>query len=84
MQTTDLPNPFITNTCIQIWDDLHVEQPGFYRAFWTQDRASDIGSPVVGYCSSGGSHRSVKAAVAEALRLHPGTPVYRNGKRVKA
>jgi hypothetical protein len=79
-----LPNPFIVCECIQIWDDLHNERSGFYRAFWTTTPDATTGSPVIGYCSPGGSHRTVRATAAEALRQYPNTPIYRNGKLVKA
>ena len=71
------------NSIIQIWDDLHAERAGFYRAFWCNDAESGIGSPVVGYCSPGGTHRTIKAAVSECRRLGYDDPAYRNGKLVR-
>ncbi len=73
----------MTNTkpcVIQIWDDLHNERPGFYRAFWCHDSEDSTGSPVVGYCSPGGTHRTIRAAIAECRYLGYTDPVYRNGR----
>ncbi len=67
---------------IQIWDDLHNERAGYFRAFWCNDRYASTGSPVVGYCSPGGSHRTMKAAIAECRRLGHTDPIYRNGRQV--
>jgi len=72
----------VKNSVIQVWEDLHNERAGFYRAFWCADAAASSGSPVIGYCSAGGSHRTIKAAALEALRLHPGEQVYSNGRRI--
>ena len=72
----------VRNAVIQIWDDLHNERAGYYRAFWCAGAEESCGSPVIGYCSPGGSHRTVRATVAEALRLYPGEAVYRNGRRL--
>jgi len=68
---------------IQIWEDLHEERSGFYRAFWCDSADATTGCPVIGYASAGGSHRTIKAAAREANRLHPGVEIYRNGKEVK-
>jgi hypothetical protein len=68
---------------IQIWDDLHTERRGnWYRAFWCESPFSTSGSPVIGYCSPGGSQKTIRAAANEALRLYPGTQAFRNGKVV--
>jgi len=67
---------------IQIWDDLHTERSGFYRAFWCDSDDASIGSPVIGYCSPGGSHRTIRAAIAECRRLGYSDPVYRNGRLI--
>jgi hypothetical protein len=69
---------------IHIWDDLHNERAGFFRAFWTDDRDSNIGTPVVGYCDPGGSHRAIRAAAAEARRLFPRVAVFRNGREIRS
>jgi hypothetical protein len=68
---------------IVVWDDLHNERAGFFRAFWSDSPNGTSGSPVIGYCSAGGSHRTIKAVAREALRYHPGETIYRNGKPVK-
>lgn len=73
----------IVQEVIQVWSDLHNEQAGFYRAFWTADAEALSGSPVIGYCSPGGSHRTVRATVAEARRLYPDARIYRNGRLIK-
>jgi hypothetical protein len=68
---------------IEIREDLHNERSGYYRAFWAEvlpDGELGGGSPVVGYCSPGGSHRTIQAAMAEALRHYPGEAVYRLGR----
>lgn len=70
----------IKNSVVQIWNDLSNERSGMYRAYWCASPEAESGSPVVGYCSPGGSHSTIRAAVAETVRLHPGTPCYRNGK----
>lgn len=73
----------VNNPVICIWDDLHTERPGFYRAFWCADADATTGSTVIGYASPGGSFRTIKEAARDALSRYPGTPVYRNGKPVK-
>ena len=62
----------IKNPVIQVWDDLHTERSGMFRAFWCRTGESTTGSPVIGYCSPGGSRRTVAACVREALSLYPG------------
>lgn len=75
--------PILAHNVIAIWEDWHVERDGYFRAFWTDSPNGHIGCPVIGYCSPGGSHRTIKAAAAEARRLHPDAEIYRNGKLVK-
>lgn len=70
----------VKNAIIQIWDDLNSERAGFYRAFWCADKDATTGSPVIGYCSAGGSHKTIRAAAAEARRLHPAEAIYRCGR----
>lgn len=68
---------------IDIHEDLHNERPGYFRAFWSdKPDGSGGGSPVIGYCSPGGSHRTIRATVAEVKRIHPDEPVFRNGKQI--
>ena len=67
---------------IQIWDDLHTEQSGFYRAFWCASAEATSGSPVIGYCSPGGSQKTIRATVAEVRHLYPDAECYRNGKKL--
>jgi hypothetical protein len=77
-----MPSPFGTASVIQVWDDLNVQMPGYFRAYWCKDPTDNIGSPVVGYCSPGGSHKTIKAVVAEVRRLGHNDPIYRNGKLI--
>lgn len=68
---------------LSIWDDLHEERPGFYRAFWVAaDDVEGSGSPAIGYCAVGGTRRTVKQAAAQIARLYPGVPIYRGRRRV--
>ncbi len=62
-----------------IWDDMHNERPGYFRAFWADSPTSTIGSPAIGYCEAGGSHKTIKACVAEIRKRHPDEPIYRRG-----
>lgn len=68
---------------IVVWEDLHEERAGFYRAFWSDSPDGTLGSPVIGYCSPGGSYRTIKEVAREVRRYYPGEPVYRNGREVK-
>ena len=73
----------VENAVIDIWDDWHTERAGYVRAFWVADPINPQGgSPVVGYCSPGGSHKTIRACVDECARLYPGIPVFRNGRQV--
>ena len=68
---------------IQIWDDWHVGRSGFFRAFVTDGAETSIGCPLIGYCSPGGSHRTIRAAAAEARRVAgPDVRIYRNGREL--
>lgn len=73
----------IRNAVIIIWDDLHNERAGYFRAFWASSPYATAGSPVIGYCSPGGSHRTISAVVREIRQLHPGEHIYRNGRLLK-
>lgn len=68
---------------IVIWEDLHTERTGMVRAFWAASPDATSGSPIIGYASPGGSHKTVRACAAEARRLFPGETIYRNGRAVK-
>ena len=72
----------VEDAVVQIWDDMHNERLGYFRAFWTDGPDAMSGSPVVGYCSPGGSHRTIRATVAEVRRLGHTDPIYRNGKQI--
>ena len=72
----------VKNAVVVVWEDLHNERSGYFRAFWASSPTGTSGSPVIGYCSPGGSHRTIKAVVAEVRKFYPGEKVYRNGKEV--
>ena len=72
----------VRNAVIQVWDDSHTERSGYFRAFWCDGPDATTGSPVVGYCSPGGSHRTIRAVVAEVRRLGYSDPIYRNGRKL--
>jgi len=74
----------IVPSVIVVWEDNHTERSGYFRAFWTDSPDGTVGSPIIGYCSPGGSHRTVRACAAEARRLYPGETVYRNGRPLAA
>ena len=65
---------------IQIWEDLHNERAGYFRAFYCSNAEATTGSPVIGYCSAGGSQRTIRATIAEVRRLGYNDPIYRNGQ----
>lgn len=67
---------------IQVWDDLHNARDGYFRAYWTNGPEATTGCTVIGYCSPGGSHRTIRAVVAEVRRLGYTDPIYRNGRRI--
>jgi hypothetical protein len=72
----------IRNPVVQIWDDINREGPYWFRAFWCSSPEAESGSPVIGYCSPGGSHRTIVAVVTEVRRLHPDARIYRNGREI--
>ena len=72
----------VERAVVVIWDDLHTERAGYYRAFWAASPDATSGSPVIGYCSPGGSHRTIRAVAAEVRRYHPHETIYRNGKEI--
>ncbi len=74
----------LENAVIQIWDDISSERAGMlYRAFWCDGPDATTGSPVVGYCSPGGSHRTIEECVRECRKLGYSDPIYRNGRLLK-
>lgn len=84
MRTINYSDGSTVKDCvIAVWDDLHEERSGFYRAFWVS--AADIngsGSPVIGYCSPGGSHKTICAVITELRKLGYTDDVYRNGRKI--
>jgi hypothetical protein len=73
----------VQNAVIVVWEDLHNERAGYFRAFWAATPESFLGSPVLGYCSPGGSYRTIRAVAAEVRQYYPGETVYRNGNPVQ-
>lgn len=65
-----------------IWEDRANEESGYFRAFWSDSPDGTTGSTVIGYCSPGGSHKTIKEVVAEFKSLYPNEPIYRNGRKV--
>ena len=59
---------------LQVWDDLHNTRPGYYRLFWANPGES-TGVPAVGYCSPGGTYRTIKEAIADGIRRFGETAV---------
>lgn len=59
----------VPNPVVQIWEDLHTERSGYFRAFWCASSDASCGSPVIGYCSPGGSHRTIRAVAREVWRM---------------
>ncbi len=67
MKTISYSNGETKECRLEVWEDNHCEKAGFYRLFWTSDGRT--GSPAIGYCSPGGSYRTIKAAIADGVRL---------------
>lgn len=72
----------IEHPVVQVWDDLHEERSGFYRAFWCAGPDATTGSPVIGYCSPGGSYNRIWRVCAEVWRMYPEARIYRNGREI--
>lgn len=64
IQTTANPEP--TTVRLEVWPDLHNERAGYWRLFWVVPGES-TGCPAIGYCSPGGTYRTIKAAIADGL-----------------
>lgn len=73
----------IHNPVIVIWEDLHNERSGYYRAFWASSPDATTGSTVIGYCSAGSSYRTIRQTAAHVARLYPDALIYRNGRLVR-
>lgn len=72
----------VEDAVISIWEDLNSERPGMLRAYWTDGPNGTNGSTVIGYCSPGGSHKTIGGVVSEVRRLGYTEPIYRNGRKV--
>jgi len=83
LKTLHLSDGTVHHDCVvQIWEDLHSERAGFFRAYQCSSIGATSGCPVIGYCSAGGSHRTIRAVVAEVRKFYPGEKCYRNGREV--
>jgi len=65
IQTTLNPEPRPAR--LEVWDDSNNERPGFYRLYWVVP-GKTTGCPAIGYCSPGGSYRTIREAVADGRR----------------
>jgi hypothetical protein len=74
MQTIHLSDGTQYEARLEIWDDLHSERAGMYRLFWVVPGES-TGTPAVGYCSPGGSYRTIREAIADGVRRFGETAV---------
>ena len=74
MQTIHLSNGTQHEARLEVWNDLHAERAGMYRLFWVNPGES-TGTPAVGYCSPGGSYRTVREAIADGERRFGETAV---------
>lgn len=72
--TVNLSNGDSYAARLEVWDDLHNEKPGWYRLFWARPGES-TGTPAIGYCSPGGSYRTIREAIADGERLFKETAV---------
>lgn len=61
------------NCRLEVWDDLSEPRTA-YRLFWVV-AGETCGTPAVGYCSPGGSYRTIKAAIADGERRFNETAV---------
>ena len=68
---------------VQIWEDLSNERAGWFRAFWCANPEATTGSPVIGYCSAGGSQPTIRQTAEEVRDMYPDADIYRNGHKVK-
>lgn len=69
-----LSNGAVKRACrLEVWDDLSA--PGrAYRLFWVVP-GETTGTPAIGYCSPGGSYRTIRAAIADGVRRFNETAV---------
>lgn len=77
MRTINYSDGRAVPSVVVVWEDWNSERSGYFRAYWCSAPDGTSGSPVIGYCSAGGSHRTIKAVAAEVRRLYPGERVYR-------
>lgn len=67
---------------IVIHEDMHNERPGYFRAYYASSPDASTCVTVIGYCSPGGSHRTIRATVNEVRRLGHTAKAYRNGREL--
>lgn len=67
---------------IVIEEDLHNERAGYFRAFYQDSLESNTMVTVIGYCSPGGSQKTITACVAEVRKFDRETPIFRNGRKI--
>lgn len=75
----------VENAVVVVWECHHTEsRRTMYRAFWAASPDADTGSPVIGYCSPGGSWPTIRQVVNEVRKLygHANEPCYRNGREI--
>lgn len=72
IQTTANPVPRVAR--LEFWPDLHNECAGWWRLFWAVPGESTM-CPAIGYCSPGGTYRTIREAVADGVRRFGETAV---------
>ena len=71
----DLSNGKTYTARLEVWDDMNFHGKGpAYRLFWASPDGR-TGTPAIGYCSPGGTYRTIKAAIADGLRRFGETAV---------
>lgn len=66
MRTIELSNGAVKQCRLEVWDDLSSPRTA-YRLYWVAP-GETTGTPAVGYCSPGGSHRTIREAIADGVR----------------
>lgn len=64
IQTTANPEPRVAR--LEVWPDLNNERAGYWRLFWAVPGESTMVT-AIGYCTPGGTYRTIKAAIADGL-----------------
>lgn len=74
MMLTTTANPEPRRVVLEVWPDLNNERPGFWRLYWRVPGES-CAVPAIGYCSPGGTYRTIREAVADGQRRFDETAV---------